>query len=255
MNDLNSKNKSDGWIRLYDISMAVPSLKDNTSDVDRLVKQLKKRLGTATIRISLHLAGKLPGLFRAHKYKCNVALYNTGESWKVIDVYPPEVDRCIYGVAIDLGSSTVVVRMIDLISGNSLGDISFTNPQHEIGSDILTRIHFASENNGIDHLQGILISRINLEIKSFQEKLNISISQIVAIAAAGNTAMTHFFLGLNPYWICREPYIPVVNTPDIISPTDIGIDINREAPVIVMPGVGSYLGGDVIAGILHPHMP
>lgn len=250
MNDLNSKNKSDGWIRLYDISMAVPSLKDNTSDVDRLVKQLKKRLGTATIRISLHLAGKLPGLFRAHKYKCNVALYNTGESWKVIDVYPPEVDRCIYGVAIDLGSSTVVVRMIDLISGNSLGDISFTNPQHEIGSDILTRIHFASENNGIDHLQGILISRINLEIKSFQEKLNISISQIVAIAAAGNTAMTHFFLGLNPYWICREPYIPVVNTPDIISPTDIGIDINREAPVIVMPGVGSYLGGDVIAGIL-----
>ena len=250
MNDLNKKNRSDGWIRIIDISMSVPRLGDNTADVDRLVRYIKKTIGINNVTVPFTLVKKLPPFLREYKYRCNVALYRDREVWRIIDVYPPGDDMRLYAVAADLGSSTVVIRIIDLISGENLGEVSFTNPQHEIGADILSRIHFASENSGIVHLQEILIKEINREIRKFQEKLNIKTAEIVGLAAAGNTSMTHFFLGLNPYWICREPYIPVINSPDVIIPADIGIDINPGAPVVVMPGVGSYLGGDVIAGIL-----
>ena len=70
------------------------------------------------------------------------------------------------------------------------------------------------------------------------------------MSVAGNTTMTHFFLGLDPYWICREPYIPVINKPDQISAKELGLKINPEAPVLIFPNVGSYFGGDLIAGIL-----
>ncbi|MGD9162292.1 MAG: ASKHA domain-containing protein, partial [Desulfobacteraceae bacterium] len=250
MNELNKKEIKDSWIKLINISMSPPGLGDNTADVDRLVKHIKKTISTNEVSIPFSLVKKIPSFLREHKYRCNIALHFIKKGWRIIDVYPPGDEMRIYAVAVDLGSSTVVIRMIDIISGENLKEVSFTNPQHEIGSDILSRIHFASENNGIAHLQEILINEINREIKAFREMLNIGTSEIVGLAAAGNTAMTHFFLGLDPYWICREPYIPVINSPDIISPSDIGIDINPGAPVVVMPGAGSYLGGDVIAGVL-----
>ena len=244
------KSEKNGWIRLYNISMSPPKLGDNTADVDRLVKCIQKSIGSNNITTPFSLVKKIPFFLREHNYKCNVVLYCTKESWKIIDIYPPGDGMHVYAVAIDLGSSTVVIRLLDIISGESLEEVSFTNPQHEIGSDILSRIHYASENNGITYLQEILIRDINREIKALQKRHNIKTAEIVGLAAAGNTAMTHFFLGLYPYWICREPYIPVINSPDILLPAEIGIDINPEAPVIVMPGAGSYLGGDVIAGVL-----
>ena len=244
------KSEKNGWIRLYNISMSPPKLGDNTADVDRLVKCIQKSIGSNNITTPFSLVKKIPFFLREHNYKCNVVLYCTKESWKIIDIYPPGDCMHVYAVAIDLGSSTVVIRLLDIISGESLEEVSFTNPQHEIGSDILSRIHYASENNGITYLQEILIRDINREIKALQKRHNIKTAEIVGLAAAGNTAMTHFFLGLYPYWICREPYIPVINSPDILLPAEIGIDINPEAPVIVMPGAGSYLGGDVIAGVL-----
>ena len=250
MTDPDNIKKKDGWIRLYNVSMPPPKLGDNTADADRLVRFIQKAVGTNDISIPFTLIKKIPFFMREHKYKCNVVLYRVHEGWRIIDLFPPEDDMHVYAVAIDLGSSTVVIRLIDIISGKNIDEISFINPQCEIGSDILSRINYASENDGIVHLQEILIGGINREIKSLQKNHNIKASEIIGLAVAGNTAMTHFFLGLSPYWICREPYIPVVNSPDILFSKEIGIDINPEAPVVVMPSAGSYLGGDVIAGIL-----
>ena len=254
MNEINQKETRDGWIKLIKISMSPPGLGDNTADVDRLVRYLKKTTGLNNVSIPFPLIKRIPSFLRENKYICNVSLYCNKGNCRIIDVYPPEDDLHVYAVAIDLGSSTVVIRLIDIVTGGYIDEVSFTNPQHEISSDILGRIHFASDNNGITHLQEILVKEINREIKIFREKHNIGISRITGLAAAGNTAMTHFFLGLNPYWICREPYIPVINCPDIISPSDVGIDINPEAPVVIMPGAGSYLGGDITAGILASEM-
>ena len=142
------------------------------------------------------------------------------------------------------------MRLVNLIDKYSVEEASFLNPQVEIGSDILTRIHFATQDGGLVKLQEFLNNRLNEEIGKLSRKHGISTDSIVAISAAGNTAMTHLFLGLDPYWICREPYIPVINRPDPVKASELGLGINPEAPVLLMPGSGSYLGGDIIAGIL-----
>ena len=92
--------------------------------------------------------------------------------------------------------------------------------------------------------------QINHTIRQLTEKHAIKKEWIVAMSVAGNTTMTHFFLGLDPYGICREPYIPVANRPDLIPAAELGLAVNPAAPILVFPNVGSYFGGDLIAGIL-----
>jgi len=170
--------------------------------------------------------------------------------WQLIDILPSQKNQSIYGIAMDLGSSTAVVRLLDLPVGEVKDEISFANPQIEIGPDILTRIHFATQEGGLDKLQGLIRDRLNHEIEGLAKKHGINTNSIVGMSVAGNTTMTHLFLGLDPYWICREPYIPAINNPGLLSSRELGLKINPEAPVLVFPNVGSYFGGDLIAGIL-----
>jgi uncharacterized 2Fe-2S/4Fe-4S cluster protein (DUF4445 family) len=119
-----------------------------------------------------------------------------------------------------------------------------------MGSDILSRIHFAHDGEGIETLRSSIVDRLNNEIYSLAVKNGIDSSSINGMAVAGNTTMTHLFLGLDPRWICREPYIPVANKLDTLQASILGVQINPNAPVMVLPNVGSYFGGDLIAGIL-----
>lgn len=245
---------TDCWIKLLDVSLIPPTLNDNTADTDRFRKSLERMLKGKRVEVPFHLVKGMPEILRKYEYKCRAAVYREEEHWRVIDILPPDGKRRLYAIAADLGSSTVVLRFIDLLSGVTIDERSFLNPQHETGMDILTRIHYASNEKGIENLQKILVDRINKEIKAVMLEHGLDDRCLAAFAGAGNTAMTHFFLGLDPYWICREPYIPVVNSSDILTPQDVGLAINPGSPVIVMPGAGSYLGGDVTAGILSSGM-
>jgi uncharacterized 2Fe-2S/4Fe-4S cluster protein (DUF4445 family) len=238
------------WIRKIHPNINPPSLKDNTADVDRLIKSIKKTLQTEKVGIDLSLIKRIPELLREFNYDVNCILYETGECWQLVDLSSSQQDEPLYGLAVDLGTSTVVIRLLDLMSGNTKGEVSFLNPQMEIGPDILTRIHFVREDKGLERLQGLLIKKLNQEIAGLSKTHDIKITSIVGLAAAGNTTMTHFFMGLDPYWICREPYIPVINNPDLIKAKELGLAVHEKAPILVLPSAGSYLGGDLIAGVL-----
>ena len=242
-------NENDKWIRIVSPSINLPSLKDNTADVDRLITGLKKGLQTESVNISFDHIRQIPSLLKEHKYNVKSVLYSEKGVWNLIDVVSSE-KRSIYGISIDLGTSTVVLRLVDLMSGSPVEEVSFLNPQTEIGSDILTRIHYADESGGLEYLHKILLDKINSMIASLADNHQVDTMQIVGLAVAGNTTMTHLFLGLDPSGICREPYIPSVNSPGIIKSSELGIDINPESPVYVFPSVGSYFGGDLIAGVL-----
>ena len=179
-----------------------------------------------------------------------MACFENRGVWKIIDVFGLDAPRKIYGIALDLGSTTLVLQLINLINGSILDEVSFHNPQIRIGSDILTRIHYATGKGGLAELQEMVIQQINHAIDQITEKQAIKKEWIVAMSVAGNTTMTHFFLGLDPYGICREPYIPVANRPDLIPAAELGLDVNLAAPILIFPNVGSYFGGDLIAGIL-----
>ncbi|RLB09795.1 MAG: [Fe-S]-binding protein [Deltaproteobacteria bacterium] len=227
-----------------------PSLQDNTADTDRVVKALKKHLGVNSIDVDFSLIKELPYKLRDNSYKICACIFQTNDIVELIDVYPAE-GTDIYGIAIDLGSSTIVMDLIRLNDLKNIDEVTFRNPQIEIGTDILTRIHYASKPEGLNKLQSMLIDEMNKHIQQLCDRHNISTDTIVGISVAGNTSMTHLFLGLTPQWICREPYIPVINKFERpLKAYQVGLKANKRAMLIVFPNVGSYFGGDLIAGIL-----
>jgi uncharacterized 2Fe-2S/4Fe-4S cluster protein (DUF4445 family) len=243
-----SKNKP--WIKRIVLKITPPDLKDNTADVDRLVKAIKKALSTESVSVEFKLVQGLSRTMRKCDYNVCAILFEDPNGWHLIDIVPSGDGESIYGIAVDLGSSTVVIRLLDLISLKTKDEMTFHNPQIEIGADILTRIHFAAQKGGLAKLQGLIIEGVNRNINQLAQKNGISVASIVGMTVAGNTTMTHLFLGLDPYWLCREPYIPVINKPDLIKSAELGLTINPVAPVLIFPNVGSYFGGDLIAGIL-----
>ncbi|MGE5842968.1 MAG: ASKHA domain-containing protein, partial [Deltaproteobacteria bacterium] len=237
-------------IRRIPVSAQHPSLKDNTADVDRLLKGIGKALGHPEVRIPLALAREVPSILRTHHFKVHAHLYYDFSSWHVIDLTPASEQGSLYGFAMDLGTSVIAVRLLDLATGEIKEETSFLNPQIEVGPDILTRIHFAEQGEGLRRLRSLLLNRLNQEIGCMADRHGISTERLVGASVAGNTTMTHLFLGLDPHWICREPYIPVLNRPGLMRPEEVGLRIRERGAVFVFPNAGSYFGGDLIAGVL-----
>ena len=242
--------EKDRWIVKVSPEMTAPSLKDNRGDVDRLLGGLRKALDGGDVSVDFRLAKKIPATLREYGYEIQAVLYKGTYAWHLVALFPSGLKDSIYGLAVDLGTSTVVMQLLDLITGEMKDEASFLNPQVEFGQDILARIHFASEKGGLEKLQRLLIERLNEEISQLTQRNGVDTISLVGMCVSGNTVMTHLFLGLDPFWICREPYIPAINIPELIKATEIGIVINPESPVMVVPNVGSYLGGDLISGIL-----
>ena len=233
------------------ISLTPPSLGDNTADADRLVLALKKELDTDAIHIDLMLLKRLPDLLRSADYQISCTVFQERGSWTLLDARPGGDTYSVAGLAVDLGTTRVVLRLIDLVSGRALAESAFDNPQARVGPDILARIHHADTEAGLAELNELIINGINQDLLELCRKSQRDPEDVLVLALAGNTTMTHLFLGLPPRWIIREPYIPVVNTPDIVSAEDLGLAIHPSARVLVFPNIGSYFGGDLIAGILY----
>jgi uncharacterized 2Fe-2S/4Fe-4S cluster protein (DUF4445 family) len=230
--------------------LTVPSLKDNTADADRLIQTLSAILGTGDITVDLDVMKVLPDVLRKANYDIRCVLSKDRVGWGITEVLPADDPAPVLGLAIDLGTTRVVLRLVDLSNGQHLGEASFDNPQIAIGPDILTRIHHADTADGLNDLQNRIVTGLNQETTALCEACGCSVSDIYQMAIAGNTAMTHLFLGLNPRWIIREPYIPVVNRPGTFRAAQLGLQAAPNARVFVFPNIGSYFGGDLIAGIL-----
>ena len=243
------RQNSTPWVRT--VSLNSPSLQDNTADADRLIAQLKIDLNTDAVDIDFDLLRQLPSILRQSKFEVRCVLHKDTHRWVVIGIGDLSQPKPVVGLAVDLGTSRVVLRLVNLEDGSILGESGFDNPQLEVGPDILARIHFSETSDGLTRLNHLIIAGLNRFIEELCQLCKLDSQDIYALAVAGNTSMTHLFLGLNPRWIIREPYIPVVNTPRILKAQALGIEINPCARVFVFPNVGSYFGGDLIAGILY----
>jgi len=237
------------WIE--SATLTPPSLADNTADQERLLNVLQKRLGDASVRLDPNLVGALPQQLRQWDYALRCALIRDGETWIVCGWTGIADPQPLCGLAIDLGTTRIVFSLLNLETGQVLLEESCDNPQGAIGPDVLTRIHYADEENGRRHLHHLVVDGINAMIAALCQQAAIPRDRIVLLALAGNTAMTHLLMGLDPRWIIREPYIPVVNRPGIPSAARLGLDVATGARIVIFPNVGSYFGGDLIAGILY----
>ncbi len=241
------------WVK--QVTLPPPSLGDNTADADRLAAVLQKSLGVRTVHMDLALLKQLPARLREWNFRTTAVLFKDGSGNGIlVHLTAPNGADTLCGLAVDLGTTRVVLRIIDLSTGAHMGESVFDNPQIAIGPDVLARIHHVEKPDGLKQLNQLIVDGINDALAILCDRCGVSRANIHLMAVAGNTAMTHLLIGLNPRWMIREPYIPVVNRPDILTAAELGIHVHPTARALIFPNVGSYLGGDLIAGILYCDM-
>lgn len=245
---MTEKTDENGWV--LTVKLTAPELRDNTSDAERLTTALKQQTGAGRVRIGLHLLRKIPAIVRQGGYHLTCVVFRDGDGLELVSVKPAEDRAVIAGLAVDLGTTRVVIRLLDLERGEILGEMSFDNPQIRIGPDVLTRIHFTERENGLAHIQSLVVESLNESIRDITSQAGIGPESVQLMTVAGNTAMTHLFLGIEPRYIIREPYIPAVNRPGVFSAAELSLNMFENGRVFVFPNIGSYFGGDLMAGIL-----
>lgn len=236
-------------VEIIPVEAVPPSLQDNTGDVDRLKKVLLPHLDGKVPLVPLVRLAKIAKRFRQGGFK-GVAIINDMPCGLELVDFLEQEPAVLAGMALDLGTTHLEASLVDLVSGKVIASANKENDQIKYGADILSRIHFATKGDGLDTLHDSIIGCVGLLAEELAGKVKISKGQIRALSVSGNTTMVHFFLRLDPYNLCREPYIPTANTPDPCRAREIGLAIHSAAPVWVLPSVGSYFGGDLISGIL-----
>ncbi|MFH1136267.1 MAG: ASKHA domain-containing protein [Pseudomonadota bacterium] len=232
------------------LEMAPPSLRDNTAWVDRLVKTAAKAFNLDCVHAPLSLASSLARVLVESNYRVRATCAVRGRQGTMVDVRPARGSEVNYGAAVDMGSTTLALALVDLDGPGVIDELILPNPQTEYGADILTRAHLAEKAGGLDILVQCLRNGINGGLEKLCRGRGISTTDLTAAVLSGNTSMTHFVLGLPLRTLIREPYVPVINDPGEVKAKEIGLNLAPEAPVLTLPNRGSYFGGDLMAGVV-----
>ena len=188
-------------------------------------------------------------ILRKADYRVTATVSLAAFTPQLIEVEPGDARANLFGLAVDLGTTRIACQLWDLHQGTLIGEIDRQNPQVRFGADILTRIQVAENPEGLRELRDSVVEEINRAMAYLSGEHSLSSRDIYALTLAGNTTMVHLFLGLDPSTIRREPYIPLINTLDPLSGRELGLNLHPLGTVVIFPNVGSYLGGDLIAGI------
>lgn len=226
-----------------------PSPSDKTADSDRLIKFLQRHLDShSTTVTNLKIIQELPFYLRKNDFSFMLALAFTGKEIKILDLLEHNEDN-VYAVAIDIGTTNIVGSLFEMSSCEKLAYGEIENPQISLGLDVLTRIHHAMLGKSKD-LNQLILEGINKLIEDLSKRATVEQSKIYTAVFSGNTIMSHFLLNLSVENIPIEPYIPVCNKFQWLEARDVGINIHPNGLVFIFPNAGSYVGGDIIAGIL-----
>jgi uncharacterized 2Fe-2S/4Fe-4S cluster protein (DUF4445 family) len=238
-----------GWV--VRVALPAPSLQDNSADTDRLCRALQRELQVEHIHVDLPLLKRVPRVLREAGYAVRCVLFNYGGCAVLVHVAPDRAVEMAAGLAVDLGTTRVVLRLVDLEQRQVLGQAAFDNPQAVIGPDILARIHATDRPSGLERLQQLIVEGLDRHTQALCQSCGLSPGSVHLVTVAGNTAMSHLLAGVPVRWMIREPYIPAANRFNLIPAGQLGLSIHPGARVMIFPNVGSYFGGDLIAGILH----
>jgi len=233
------------------LELPSPSLEDNLSDLDRIYRELRRKWDIPILDTELGVLRMLGRLLRQSDWKVTVTLGRKPQGLRILQVESGDTSKRNFGVAVDVGTTTVVVQLVNLASGQAVASCASHNRQIRYGEDVISRMIYACDRtNGLGPLNQAVVDNINDLIQSLVQTEGISQEDVTAILTAGNTTMTHLLLGLNPCFIRLEPYIPAAGTFPVLKAAETGIRINPNGLLACMPGVSSYVGGDITAGVL-----
>ena len=232
------------------LPLSPPTLQDNVDDLERIFREIRRGRQIPIMQTGLVNLKNLGGFLRENNWDVTVLLGKRGGTTELILMEVGDTSDKNYGVAVDIGTTTVAAHLVDLKARKTIGTAATSNSQREQGADVITRIIYAAEGNGLDILHRAVVDDINGLIVSLTRRNNIALNDVTCVMCAANSTMTHLFLGVDTTYIRREPYVPTANFFPVIRAAEAGIRINRRGLLSCMPGVSSYVGGDITAGAL-----
>ena len=226
---------------------------DNMADSARIIIGLHHQYDERGVTISLPVLRKLRQALREDDFRVTVTIAlpvnETGRKY-LLDIQPGNWLHRNYGMAFDIGTTTVYGQLVDLNTGEILAEGGEYNGQLGYGEDVISRMIYAEKESGLDTLQQAVAGSINDIIAKLLNESAIALDEITSITVAGNTAMTHLLLGLESDNIRRAPYVPVSTFLPPVRATDLGLTLPRHAVAMVYPSISSYVGGDIVAGVM-----
>ncbi len=235
--------------KLY-LKLPKPDLDDKVSDLERLYRQIRKTKEIAIMQTGLVNIKRLGALLRESNWKITTTLGKRNETTEIVTVEPGDTSKKNYGVAFDIGTTTITGQLVDLNSKKILCTKATYNKQVVFGDDVITRIIFATEGGGLERLHHAVIDTMNDMIQDCTQEKKINLNDVNAVTCAGNTTMMHLLLRVDPKHIRREPYVSTANFVPVIRSAEAGIKISPRGLLYCVPGVSTYVGGDITAGVV-----
>jgi uncharacterized 2Fe-2S/4Fe-4S cluster protein (DUF4445 family) len=249
------QEKLDPLVSKFYLDLPRPSLENNMADMERLKYCLSKVIGGCEFQMGLKVMRTLPALLRQADWKVTATCALRGPLIEITSVSPGNTAGKSLALVIDLGTTTVVAHLVDLTAGQTIGSAARYNSQIPYGADVVRRILWCeSEPDGVSRMQELAVSDISSLTQELQEKHRFGLGDVSAVVAAGNTTMMHLLMGIEPRGIRREPYVGGAYDPPPFRAAELGIKINPRGLLYCLPCISSFVGADIVAGVLAVNM-
>ncbi len=245
------------------VKLPPPTPQDNVADMARLSRALRLDHGIPHLQVDLTVLRTLPQALREKNFEVTVTLIWARASDAFLDkgeraphqpllirVEPGDTRMRHFALAIDVGTTTVSGQVLDLSAGGVMCTYNEYNGQTPYGADVISRIVYALKPGGLETMQARVVESINKVIARIAEGCGVAPSEISHLSAAGNTTMTHLLLRLYPQWLRESPYVPVIHRAGNVMARELGINIGPWARLYTFPCTASYVGGDIVAGVI-----
>jgi uncharacterized 2Fe-2S/4Fe-4S cluster protein (DUF4445 family) len=249
------------------VELPEPTLEDNISDFDRLVRELGNNLPDGNISTSLEIIREFGKIVRESGWNITVTTMLCDDDFKIVRIEPGNKTTDIYSIAIDIGTTTVCGRLVGISASSSqliahskeqeqekpgrlVVEAADYNSQISYGEDVISRIMYARKKGGLKKLQSLVVKTVNGIINELLTTGEISKDQILQIVFAGNTVMMHLLFCIDPTNIMLAPYTPATTSFPPVQAKHLGIEVGEHTYTYTFPCVSSYIGGDIVAGVL-----
>ncbi len=232
------------------LELSPPTQIDNATDLTRLLRCVGKTCNYSRIEVDFDVTKKLSGVLRQGDWQVTATFLDTDGAHKLINVEPGDTRKINYALAFDIGTTAVRAQMLDLGRGRVIAQAIDYNGQISYGADVISRISQCRKPGGVEKLQKAVVETLNKLTGEMIKKAGADIEDLNHIVVAANTVMVHLLLGLDPQFLRLSPYVPTLANPPLVRANELGIDAAKHAYVYMVPSVASYVGGDIVAGIL-----
>jgi len=241
---------ADPLVQKIYLEMSPPTIAEPTADLERLYQEIRRYRDAPIMQMGLAQTRRIVETLRDNEWRVTVTMAHRAGTIEVTQVEGGDTSRQNYAVAVDIGTTTVVAHLVDLVTGDTLGAEAVYNPQIQYGEDVISRIVFAERENGLEILHETIVEGVNGLVSMLAQEHEVHRENITAIICACNTTMGHLLFKFDPRNIRREPYVPVAARMPPARAAVVGVRISPRGLLYILPAVSGYVGSDVTGDVL-----